>query len=87
MFSEQQCKLYLAAKTGDWLTTQDLADIAGIAPRTARHHAHRLVALNIFEQAATWPSRYKLSPKADKKYITQIEQAISVLKLAHTTPT
>lgn len=40
---------------GGWVTTKDISDATGIAHRTARSHAARMVKEELFEQANAFP--------------------------------
>ena len=86
--SLHQVKVYLAVKAAgaSWLTANDIATAAGVAPRTARAHALKLVNLGIFDQAEVLPAhRYRLAATADKRnkgYALRIEQAMSVFGIA-----
>ena len=82
--SLHQVKVYMAVKASgnSWITSNVIAERAGVSPRTARSHALKLVNLGIFDQAEVFPAhRYRLASTADKRnkgYSLRIEQAISV---------
>jgi DNA-binding IclR family transcriptional regulator len=81
--SLHQCKVFLAVKNAPmWITANEIAELANVAPRTARSHALKLVNLGIFDQAEVFPAhRYRLSDKAAKRnkaYLQRIEGAISI---------
>jgi len=67
---------------GDWVTAAEIAKGAGVAARTARHHALNLVRLGIFDQAEVFPAhRYRLSGHADKRnkgYMLRLQEARKV---------
>ena len=72
-----------AAKNHEgWLTSKELARIAGVADRTARAHAARLVSLGLFDLAEVFPGhRYRFSALADKRnkaMITRLDVARNV---------
>jgi hypothetical protein len=62
-------KVFDAAKShGGWLTSKRLAELSGVAPRTSRAHARRLVDLGMFDLAEVFPGhRYRLSALAEKR--------------------
>ena len=62
-------KVFEAAKAhGGWLTAKEIAQRSGVAPRTGRAHANRLVALGIFDVAEVFPGyRYRLSALAENR--------------------
>jgi DNA-binding IclR family transcriptional regulator len=62
-------KVFDAVKThGGWLTNKEVAKLSGVAPRTARAHTARLVAVGLFDLAEVFPAhRYRLSALADKR--------------------
>lgn len=84
--SLHQCKVFLAVKNAPmWITANDIAKIANVAPRTSRAHALKLVNLGIFDQAEVFPAhRYRLSEKASKRnkaYLQRIENALGIFSL------
>ncbi len=85
--SSHEVRLYRAAKASGatWLTSQDLAQAAGVASRTARAHAAKLVKLGILDLAEVFPAhRYRFSDKADKRnqaYIHRLDKAAEVFGL------
>jgi DNA-binding transcriptional ArsR family regulator len=51
-----------------WLDTREIAAAAGIAPRTARHHAKYLFDLGLLDREEASPRHlYRLSPQAAKR--------------------
>jgi len=86
--SLHQVKVYLTVKNAGstWITAREISDQSGVAPRTARAHAFKLVNLGIFDQAEVFPAhRYRLAATADKRnkgYALRIEQAMSVFGIA-----
>ena len=78
--SLHQLKVYLFARDkGSWVTAREIAEGAGVADRTARHHALTLVKLGVFDQAEVFPAhRYRYSEKANKRnkaYMLRLEGA------------
>jgi DNA-binding IclR family transcriptional regulator len=73
---------YVKAAGGKWVTANDIALGAKVAPRTARAHALALVKLGIFDQAEVFPAhRYRLSAFAAKRnraYMTRLAEAAQV---------
>jgi DNA-binding IclR family transcriptional regulator len=65
-----------------WVTSDEIATHAKVAPRTARAHAKLLVGLGIFDQAEVFPGhRYRLAPQAGKRnkaYLLRLQQAEEV---------
>jgi hypothetical protein len=66
-----------------WVSNDEIAAGAQVAPRTARAHTRHFVSLGIFDQAEIFPShRYQLSSKAEKRnkaYLLRLRQAEAVL--------
>lgn len=85
--SLHQIKVYMAVKDAgeNWLTSAEICAKAGVAPRTARAHALKLVNLGIFDQADVFPAhRYRMaetSVNRNKGYLLRIEKAMSVFGL------
>ena len=58
----------LAENRDDWMTSAEIASASGVAPRTARAHALKLVRLGLLDQAEVFPAhRYRLSEYASKR--------------------
>jgi predicted ArsR family transcriptional regulator len=81
--SVHEARVYLALLAGDrWLTANDVAEQASVAPRTARAHCLKLVRLGLVDQVETFPAhRYRWSEKGSKRnrgYLQRLEQAVSV---------
>jgi hypothetical protein len=69
----------LEAAGTTWTTSQDLAAVADISPRTARAYALRLARERILEARLVFPAHhYRLSPKAAAAYTQAIETAAEV---------
>ena len=89
--SIHQVRVFIAARSaiGKWLTANQLAKNALVAPRTARHHAKRLLELGVFDMAAVFPGhRYKfneIAEKRNKAYMIRLEKAIEVFQLINDT--
>ena len=84
--SLHEVKVYLVLKKEPaWITSKDIAKKAGVADRTARAHALRLVQLGIIDQAEVFPAhRYRLSENASKRnigYLQRLEKACEVFGL------
>jgi len=85
--SIHQARLFIAARgaSEEWLTANQLAEKARVAPRTARQHAKRLVDLGILDMAEVFPGhRYKfneIAEKRNKAYMLRLERAIEALGL------
>ena len=75
----------LAKAHPGWLTAKEIADRAGVAGRTARAHAAKLVQLGIFDVAEVFPGhRYRLSElavKRNKPMLQRLEAARMVFGL------
>lgn len=69
----------VARKAANWQTAKELAEQAGIAPRTGRAYALKFVRLGLFDQAEVWPAhRYRWSTMAAKRnraYVQRLDQA------------
>jgi hypothetical protein len=65
-----------------WVTSREIVVGARVAPRTAREHAYRLVALGILDQAEVFPGhRYRFSAQADKRnkaYLLRLAEAEAI---------
>jgi DNA-binding IclR family transcriptional regulator len=72
----------LAAAGTGWLTSKEIAERAGVAPRTARAHALKLVQLGVVDQAEVFPGhRYRLAEHAAKRnrgYVDRLTRAAEV---------
>lgn len=84
--SEHQVKIFrFMQQHKGWLTSQQVAEGAKVAARTARQHLLRLVQLGLLDQAEVFPAhRYRLSSKADKRnvaYLKRLEMACEVFGL------
>ena len=78
--SPHETRVFLALKKADcWLTNAEIAQAAGVALRTARHHAFRLTKLCIAEVAALFPEyRYRLTGSGDRNYLARLKAACAV---------
>jgi predicted ArsR family transcriptional regulator len=81
--SLHQVKVYqCVAARQRWMTNNEIAAAAGVAPRTARHHTSTLVAMGIFDQAEVFPNHaYRLAEKAKQRntaYLLRLEKAAEV---------
>jgi DNA-binding IclR family transcriptional regulator len=81
--SLHQVKVYqCVAASKRWMTNAEIAHVAGVASRTARHHTKMLVTLGIFDQAEVFPTHaYRLSEKAKQRntgYLLRLERAQEV---------
>lgn len=67
-----------------WQTSKELATLAKVSPRTARHHLLRYVKLNLVDQAEVFPAhRYRLSAAAEKRnpgYLIRLKNAAEVFR-------
>lgn len=73
-------RVYQAAETDKgWITSQELAALANVSPRTARNHALHLVTMGIFDVAKVSPAHcYRVSEFARSRnpsYFNQLQQA------------
>jgi hypothetical protein len=78
--SAHMCRVFAYVKeSGGWVTSQQIAKGARVAPRTARAHALRLVRAGLFDQAEVFPShRYRLAETAEKRnkgFYQRLEEA------------
>ena len=80
--SLHQVKVFQCLEAGEWLTSKEVAERAGVAGRTARAHLLKLVHLGIVDQAEVFPAhRYRLSEMADKRnkaYVQRLHAAMEV---------
>jgi hypothetical protein len=76
--SEHQTRVFKALARKQWRTSQEVAKLADVAPRTARFHLNTLVRNGAAEVQELFPSfKYRLAEKAAKTPIAQrIEQAL-----------
>jgi hypothetical protein len=69
-----------------WITNNEIAEQALIAPRTARAHTFKLVQLGVFDVVEVFPAhKFKLSEKAGKRnqaYMLRIQKAKEAFGLA-----
>lgn len=82
--SVHQANVYKAVRdsNGKWLTAVEIANISGVATRTARAHALKFVKLGVFDQAELHPGhRYKMATKADKRNRGIVERMENALKI------
>jgi DNA-binding CsgD family transcriptional regulator len=84
--SVHEVRVYEVLRTAaSWLSSKDIALWAKVAPRTARHHALRLVRLGVVDRAEVFPAhRYRLSDFADKRnrgYVDRLHRAAEVLEI------
>jgi predicted transcriptional regulator of viral defense system len=79
--STHEVRIYRALSDGQWMTSQQIADTANVAPRTARAYALRLVKLGVLEEIKTFPGhRYRFSNrKISRAYAERIERAAEAL--------
>ena len=66
---------------GDWMSSQQVAKRARIAPRTARLHCSGLAQVGILDEAKVFPGfRYRLCPTAgDRPYYSNLDAAEEAL--------
>ena len=80
--SEHEIRFWKALHLREWQTSRELAEAAGVAPRTARAFALKFVRLGIAEQAEVFPGhRYRVSPFAEKRnrgYVDRLHVAAQV---------
>lgn len=82
--SLHEMKVYRVFTTNpdQWVTNTEVSMRSGVAPRTARAHTFKLVALGILDQAEVFPAhRFRLSTKAakrNKSYMQRLEQSAAV---------
>lgn len=81
--SEHEIRVFKALNGAEWLTSAQVADVAKVAPRTARHHCKRLHDLGIVDTAEVFPGhRYRVSEHARKRnpsYMLRLDRAIEVV--------
>jgi DNA-binding IclR family transcriptional regulator len=78
--SQHEVRIMHVLGEGRWLGTREIAELAGVAPRTARAHALSLVRLGILDQEQLSPGyRYRLSPYAASRNLDYMQ------RLAHAT--
>ena len=81
--SAHEVRVYLELAKGNWITAQQIAEAAHVAPRTARAHALKLVQLGLADQAEVFPAHhYRLSGHAanrNRGYVDRIARAAEVL--------
>ena len=84
--SIQLLKVYDAAtRHAGWLSAKELAEIGGVAGRTARAHAARLVDLGLFDLEETFPGfRYRRAAPNERNFplLQRFDRARTALGLA-----
>ena len=84
--SVHQVRIYVALKDANaWMTNKQIAELAGVAERTARQLTFNLVKLGVLDLAEVFPAhKYRMSEKASKRnasYVNRLELARSVFSL------
>lgn len=77
--SIHEVRIYQAflAKPAEWLSAVEIAELANVAPRTARAHTSKLTKLGILDLAEVFPAhRYRLSEKASKRNVAYLQRLI-----------
>jgi len=73
-------------KADGWITNREIAEQAGVAPRTARAHSLKLVQLGIADQAEVFPAhRYRISEFAAQRnrgYTDRLARAAEALGMS-----
>jgi len=81
--SSHEIRVYRLLAEGNWVTSRQIAEMTGVAPRTARAHALKLVHLGIADQAEVFPGhRYRISAHAAQRnrgYHDRIQRAAEAL--------
>lgn len=81
--SRHEILVYQALAAGKWLSSREIVDATGVAPRTARAHALKLVRLGIADQAEVFPGhRYRVSEHAaarNRAYRDRLNRAAEAL--------
>ena len=80
--SSHEVLVYRELAKGEWITSNAIAEATGVAPRTARAHALKLVRLGIVDQAEVFPGhRYRWSAyeKQDAAYLQRLVNAAEAL--------
>lgn len=74
-----------ALADGAWRTSKEIAQLAEVADRTARHHCLRLSNLGVLDQAQVFPGhRYRLSGEAGQRegaYMKRLKAAAVALNM------
>lgn len=72
------------------MTAREIANEAGVAPRTARAHVLKFVQLGIVDQASVFPGhRYRVSEHASKwnrSYCDRLARAAEALGMGSSSP-
>lgn len=70
----------LAADVDAWLSSAEVAERAGVAPRTARAHVAKLVDRSVAQRAEVSPGyRYRIAPHDQTGYKAQLHAAAAAL--------
>jgi DNA-binding IclR family transcriptional regulator len=81
--SRHEILVYQTLARGEWISSREIAEQSGVAHRTARAHALKLVRLGLVEQVEVFPGhRYRLSEHAAQRnrgYSDRITRAAAVL--------
>lgn len=80
--TEHLSKVFAALeKHGAWMTAEEIARAAGVAPRTARAHAVLLAVRGIVDRAPVVPHRFRFSPRAavrDRAFLATLREAKTI---------
>lgn len=78
--SEHEIRTYEAVRQhGGWQTAREIAAVADVADRTARHHARLLTDFGVFEETKVFGGyRYRIRteiPAAGQQHVAELESA------------
>lgn len=69
-----------------WMTSDEIADAAKVAPRTARHHLRRLTDAALVDRAHVFPGyRYRWRNDADPRLVARLDRAAAIVGSMTTT--
>lgn len=71
-----EVRIVAALLDGQWHDSEEVSELAEVAPRTARHHCKRLADLGLVEVARVFPRhQYRWRPVKGHSYLRRLREA------------
>jgi DNA-binding IclR family transcriptional regulator len=85
LVSIHECRMFATLREDRWLTANEIAERAGVVPRTARAYMVRLKGLGLVETEPLFPAhRHRLTATASRRsrspYLQRLRQAAAILE-------